>query len=1025
MKNLTSFVATLFASTCFSLLQAQTIGDDLTSSLANPSFEEEFVSTIKNGRTFVPNGWTLQKVSDGWNDFRVVTNGEVASDGKNSYFDSYAGNQHVSYWGEKITSLDLYQEVATLPVGGYQLSAMVRLVTHQSALTEPAQKITNQHLYAKILEGDSTVSPIIPVSAVGDTPENWTKLNVLFNIKEEGQIVRLGIASTNDGTNDAGGFQIDDCHLTYVGNGDAFIAQMLAALQQYKELAENIYNDGEPTSGILEELERVIQQATDAESTTDSATLETAVLDLKKVYQDATKSVELRNTLDAAIQKATDDKALNYPGLTALTDAINLAMDIVNSNVDYLVYNEDLEKAIEDLTDASRKYQLSSLEGASESDPKDATWIISCPNFTDGNNALSMGDWICENNPATSKEYKVATINGQNCWNSWSNNFTSMNLYQELTDLPAGKYSLSCETATDGVPHDQHAYLTSSSGTAVSAVPTDYYQGTSFNTEAPWSPLETGKIFVGNDGKLRIGMRSTSGGDTSGWFCATNFTLKYYGITASDYAEAFENRIKEVESYKDSSMLKGDKALIAATVIQAKTTDKNSTEAMDAAFTELNASANIAAKSMAAYGSYMNGEHATSMQYLQENDTTVTQTASKEFLKKITDQQELIVNNDTTHYTIMATIIDQLDAYNNYIQSYDFIVRYKTKEIALANGILESQDQVNLYATKAVVDSLNKDLKALVSALQAYDKQVASAKEYMLHTDEYTAEGINAMKAVLAEQENTVKTAGNTDEINAAAQAVLIGIRSLQLAQKVEGPKDITAWINNPTINQDKGNIKSKPNGWEDSWNSGTNGNFTKLSSGDTYLEIWNSNTSTIKFDYNQTIRDLPAGYYRLTASARTSQGVADGNVVLYAISNKGEYQTKVYNAPYLEGDTENSNDSEDFNTYTVDSVLVTWNTMQIGIKTIDVINTKWTAADNFQLFFLKEIDATAIDNVETDNSSSSLIAYDQNGYIIVENEKEYSITTLTGETMPSDQQLVPGIYIIKAGDRTTKVVVK
>lgn len=1022
MKILTSFVATLFAGACISFSQAQTIGDDFTSSLLNPGFEEEFVSTIKNGRTFVPNSWTFNKVADGWNDYRVVTDGEVASDGKNSYFDSYEGNQHVSYWGEKTTSLDLFQDVSSLPVGGYQFSAMVRLVTHQSSLTAE-QKITDQHLYAKVLEGDSAVSSIMPLSAVGDTPENWTRLNVLFNIKEEGQIVRLGIASTNDGSNDAGGFQIDDCHIMYLGNGDAFVAQMQAALREYIPLAEAI-SSYDVVSGVYDELEKALELARAAELSVDSVQLETAVNTLKTTYKNAEKAMDLVVTLLDDIEQATTDIKLNYPGAAAFEAAKAEAIAICNSAVSYLVYIEDLEKAIADLATASRRYQLSSLEGATESSPKDATWVISCPDFSDPETgAQASTGWVYENIPASSKEYRLNTVNGKNCWNNWSNNFTSMNVYQELTNLPAGKYSISCATTTNGVPHDQHAYLTSSAGTAVSGPATYYFTGSDFTNESEWNDvLETGKIFVGNDGKLRIGMRSTSGGDTSGWFCVTDFTLTYYGITASDYADALNTRIDKMTALQDEMPLKGDKSLVSEMIANVNASSNNTAEEIDASFETLNEAEKLAEQSMSAYDSYAKGAYATSEQYLSAGDTTVTRATAKALLKKVVDAQATVTNADTTHYAIMSQLTSQLTAYNNYTASYNTTLGYAEQDVAYIDALLTSQNLINGYAAKTVIDSLNTELKTANSTCLAYENALLIAEEY-LNMGGYTQEGVNAMNAVLSEQETAFRKATSLGAIKAATQAVVLGVRALQLATTGDGPKDISSWINNPTIIQENNSTNILPNGWSGT-TTGSNGHFTKATSGDTYLEAWNGTASTINFNYYQEISDLPTGYYRLVAAAYNSDGeVPNGNGVLYAISNKGEYQTKVSTKAALEGDSTLLSDPT-FVDYTVDSILVTYGSLTIGVKNIAPLSAKWFAADDFRLYFLEAV-PTGIEEISAGSAAPALIAYSVDGYIVVENEESYTITTLTGGVVSKDSKLAPGVYIVKAGTRSTKIMVQ
>ena len=64
-----------------------------------------------------------------------------------------------------------------------------------------------------------------------------------------------------------------------------------------------------------------------------------------------------------------------------------------------------------------------------------------------------------------------------------------------------------------------------------------------------------------------------------------------------------------------------------------------------------------------------------------------------------------------------------------------------------------------------------------------------------------------------------------------------------------------------------------------------------------------------------------------------------------------------------------------------------------------------------------------AIEEVGAD--AAELKAYAQNGYIIVETDEPYTIVSVNGGVVPdTDAQLVPGVYIVRAGSKTVKVVV-
>lgn len=133
-------------------------------------------------------------------------------------------------------------------------------------------------------------------------------------------------------------------------------------------------------------------------------------------------------------------------------------------------------------------------------------------------------------NQAKSGDFRPGTVAGRTCWNNWSNNFTSMDIYQDLTGLKAGVYRVSAlSMCGPGEITDQHVYAVAQSDTAVSAAK----RVAIWNTAAGWEQQTTQKVVVGTDGTLRVGYASTSGGGTKGWFCVTGFRVDSLGDDAS------------------------------------------------------------------------------------------------------------------------------------------------------------------------------------------------------------------------------------------------------------------------------------------------------------------------------------------------------------------------------------------------------------------------------------------------------------------------------------------------------------
>lgn len=159
---------------------------DMTEFLTNPSFESQTT------------GWTLDKQASGWEAYGTWSD-RPAADG--TYF--------VSVVNEKISSLDLYQEVDGLPAGRYTVTGALRN-------TDGADKLTDQHVYAQA--GSQTVDSDPLTNVSGENNNDWSILNADGVLVADGEALRIGVRSTGDGNSSKGWFQADDFQLTYWGS---------------------------------------------------------------------------------------------------------------------------------------------------------------------------------------------------------------------------------------------------------------------------------------------------------------------------------------------------------------------------------------------------------------------------------------------------------------------------------------------------------------------------------------------------------------------------------------------------------------------------------------------------------------------------------------------------------------------------------------------------------------------------------------------------------------------------------------
>lgn len=147
------------------------------------------------------------------------------------------------------------------------------------------------------------------------------------------------------------------------------------------------------------------------------------------------------------------------------------------------------------------------------------------PSFTSG------ADYWTIANVAAGGDFKAATIMGKPCYNNWSNNFTSLDVHQDLNGLTPGLYNVSAKSLCgEGNINDQHVYAETSTHLVASPVKADDVWSADH-----WETQTTETIYVAEGDYLRVGYASTSGGGTKGWFCVTDFVLTRVGELGDDF----------------------------------------------------------------------------------------------------------------------------------------------------------------------------------------------------------------------------------------------------------------------------------------------------------------------------------------------------------------------------------------------------------------------------------------------------------------------------------------------------------
>lgn len=207
-----------------------------------------------------------------------------------------------------------------------------------------------------------------------------------------------------------------------------------------------------------------------------------------------------------------------------------------------------LQQAGGNITDSTTVVQaLSDAVIAIRKDPDAGVLSSQIQNasFTNGSSHWTIA------NQAGGGDFRTNTLVGKSCWNNWSNNFSSMDIHQDLGGVEPGAYTLSATSMCGpGEISDQHAYLTAQGETCTSPIK----KVAIWNTAAGWETQTTEPIVVGEDGMLRIGYASTSGGGTKGWFCVTDFKLTRIEDDATQVRSAWAAAIKRAEALNDKGL---------------------------------------------------------------------------------------------------------------------------------------------------------------------------------------------------------------------------------------------------------------------------------------------------------------------------------------------------------------------------------------------------------------------------------------------------------------------------------------
>ena len=714
-----------------------------------------------------------------------------------------------------------------------------------------------------------------------------------------------------------------------------------------------------------------------------------------------------------------------YPGLSDLEKAYEYA--------DGIYYSEDsgvdeFISAYDSLKSSIRSYYDSQIPFATEENPADMTYMIKSPNFRvpyaySPDCALSSEGWVSENTGLPGEGncfypvHKPASEVGKDvtCYNSWTWQFSHMNLYQDVEGLPDGWYRVECLGWTDEASiYKQHAYAVSMSDSVMSNMAS--------TAMTSWETFRTASIPV-YDGKLRIGFQSESGGGSIGWFLVTDFRLRYCGALSEETLRPIlDKSLADGRAMADTMMFAADKKMLMDSISKYEAVEgaanlKQAIMSMKDAMSEAYKSVDKQNSVMA--GIYKALKDSVDMEVYSGDYYDM----ASRFLSCMEDE----INSADASYVEMDSLEGILYAFRDRYVPTLYAARELTVEDVFAKGILDDNinRQVSDFTTikqlpeETLVDKYVNELEKAMAQCEAADLILAGGKDF-------TGLIVNP-------------------EINNSSNSVK--------------PKGWDGTVVN-------GDNRFTGNGQQ------VDGNAQGY-----YLDSWNATPGTLLYNMHQTIESVPNGVYRLTAMTRTTsdKGVylyafadndsstvtlsqvelekmnitelggpsaADGGDSIATVTDTyGSIFAEVYKrtnggqtATDAENDTLMANNGWGSGWhYTSLDIEVKNHILTIGFTCDSTFTQKyggtafagtWISADNFRLVQLSSGDnegwnpAAGISSVPDEDFSAAV----EGGRIIApEGSRAYSVSGMPvniGAVVPD------GVYIVKFGKNTVKVVV-
>src|SRR5574344_1045343 len=808
--------------------------------------------------------------------------------------------------------------------------------------------------------------------------------------------------------------------------------QFLAKINELQNLSGSLVD----RSGLCVLCEETASEMYDIDTeNADAMTAGIAKMDsIIGVTNQAVTDIATLQTLITSCQTIYDTTL--YPGYDTFGSALETAKTVYGNDTESTA--DDYAKAITDLKAALKTYRMSQV--ATKDSPANYTFMISYPNFTSaasiaeqsttGATAVSTG-WV-KGSTYTGGDQKASYRQGRDCWNAWwavniaTAGTGNMDVHQNLSKLPNGYYAISCSAITQsGCLTNQHAYVSSTAGVAVSPILSEAnWNGDDATGTGKWDTLTTTKILV-SDGNLTIGFTSdktnavdgasSTADNREGWWWASDFQLFYYGTAADDeLTAAYNAKLFAANALADTMHFAADKkAFVEVIAANTGATDK---DAIATAMTNIANAMTTATKSESKYTEiFAKGKTIpTITDSLAKSETAygVANPIVRYAFGKMTD----FINAETTTYTLVDNMITKLKKYTS-----DYTTAYN-----------------------ATNDSVNKFTSA--SAKEVLTNLMATQKSYLVTSD--TLYSTALVDTCIANINKTMRVcvAQNKYENNKNATDYTFMIQNPNAGGTVN---TTTGWV----INRGKGNTDTAA-GQHYSGNTALR-----------YFDSWNGTTGALNYYAYQVITNIPNGTYTVKAAGRNGKGTATAITdapFIFASNRRSLKSATVWQDMKSASYTFVSDATgKDTTVCQGDVYGKIWEVATVADKkgTATALESAEAAANNgigrgwkwyslsyevtnhkivigmctdslrtgkpFTGQWFSVVDFTLTKTADGNNTDWNGPITGVNNITVTENSTINGIYNLSGVKMNNNANLPKGIYIVKEGNKTRKILVK